>query len=51
MLLNNLIGSVNITGNSWKVASENILEFLDDETLLALSLHKYSLPTVSLRTL
>lgn len=41
MLRNTLIGSVHITYNSWKDASENILEILDDKTLLASMSHKY----------
>jgi len=51
MLWNILIGSVYITYSSWKDASENILEILDDKTLLASTLHKYSLSTVNVRTL
>jgi hypothetical protein len=51
MLWNTLIGSVHITYNSWKDASENVLEILDDKTLLDSMLRKYSLPTVNLRTL
>lgn len=51
MLYNTLIGSVNITYNSCKDASEYVLEILDDKTLLACMLHKYSMPTVNSRTL